>query len=639
MLEPDDRHYFSELLSPPPGFRLEKALGTTYSLELPALLMAPVALTRRSVDDAARIGRAEDESKTDDGDTTTPVSLVEAIRRASDRIALLCQRGRIKVPDAHTELYAFLDDAILELAPDNGSFHPKFWLLHFTDDATDGADEDRYRLVCTSRNLTHNRTWDFVVGLRGDTSTDAGASAAPLADFLQDTLTRDGLDRGSFDRRRLLESFAEDLRGVTFQPPRPYDEADLHLHGWDDASPILDAQPAGEQSLYISPFVTSEATTRLLDRTDPPDAATLVSRQQSLDELHEDVGESWSEWDRLDSHVLSVDRSLLAGDSEDDFAGLHAKIYATEHGDRTTWCFTSANLTTAGLGGGNVEFGVELRAPSDRAGLDDVLRTGDDDNMGFGNLLEPYHAAEEVPDDDESTAELNANAWRAYLADGHLTLRGSRLDDSREYELKLEFAPDGPPPDTPLTDARCWLASLSDEVDARTLSPDALHDETTIDLGRVSLLGLTPFVAFELSIEKPASQTIRFVLGASIEGIEADRTEAVLEHLIHNRDRFLQYLQYLLADADDYWTTRTQTETTTGSTRATRRSSARVELPLMEDVVEKCVANPARIYDVHSLLQSVRELDDSDEIIPEAFVDDVWLPVLRAIKPELTDEY
>ena len=43
VLEPDDRHTLLEALRPPPGFRLDFAVGTTYSLDLHALLAAPLA--------------------------------------------------------------------------------------------------------------------------------------------------------------------------------------------------------------------------------------------------------------------------------------------------------------------------------------------------------------------------------------------------------------------------------------------------------------------------------------------------------------------------------------------------------------------------------------------------------------------
>lgn len=45
MLEPTDRRLLFELLRPPTGYRLSCAVGTTYSLDLLALLVTPLAFT------------------------------------------------------------------------------------------------------------------------------------------------------------------------------------------------------------------------------------------------------------------------------------------------------------------------------------------------------------------------------------------------------------------------------------------------------------------------------------------------------------------------------------------------------------------------------------------------------------------
>ena len=45
MLAPDDRRTLLEALRPPLGYRLDRAIGTTFSLDLRALLLAPLAFT------------------------------------------------------------------------------------------------------------------------------------------------------------------------------------------------------------------------------------------------------------------------------------------------------------------------------------------------------------------------------------------------------------------------------------------------------------------------------------------------------------------------------------------------------------------------------------------------------------------
>jgi len=45
MLQPNDRRHLFESLRPPEGYTLDAAIGTTFTLELLALLTAPLAFT------------------------------------------------------------------------------------------------------------------------------------------------------------------------------------------------------------------------------------------------------------------------------------------------------------------------------------------------------------------------------------------------------------------------------------------------------------------------------------------------------------------------------------------------------------------------------------------------------------------
>src|SRR5205823_5844538 len=69
-----------------------------------------------------------------------------------------------------------------------GVFHPKVWLLRFApredSDATGTAVV--YRLLCLTRNLTFDRSWDTMLSLEGDLVDRSNAYAVnhPLDDFI-----------------------------------------------------------------------------------------------------------------------------------------------------------------------------------------------------------------------------------------------------------------------------------------------------------------------------------------------------------------------------------------------------------------------------------------------------------------------
>ena len=76
----------TEALRPPPGYRVETAVGTTYSLNLTALLLAPLSFA------------VFDQANSTDIDALDPIRLLEAVSRHAERTTVFCQAGGIHVP-------------------------------------------------------------------------------------------------------------------------------------------------------------------------------------------------------------------------------------------------------------------------------------------------------------------------------------------------------------------------------------------------------------------------------------------------------------------------------------------------------------------------------------------------------------
>ena len=120
MLNPNnDRLDYGQLLAPPENAYLDFAVGTTYSLDLDALVGASLAL-----------GLSEE---TDSVLMNNPVCLLEALRSTGDKVALFCEGGQIAMPGKVTALYILLEKMVFSVktVKHKGiaafpSFHPKF---------------------------------------------------------------------------------------------------------------------------------------------------------------------------------------------------------------------------------------------------------------------------------------------------------------------------------------------------------------------------------------------------------------------------------------------------------------------------------------------------------------------------------
>src|SRR4051812_35691952 len=154
MLDPQDRTVLLDALSPPNGYAFDEGIGTTYSLDLISLLSVPLAFTRFEWDDEK--GQL----------TSDPVLLMEALRRHIKRLTVFCQAGQTKIPKPANPLCGYLEESVVEVTTGRpeGIFHPKLWALRYRNET---SEEVLYRVLCLSRNLTNDRSWDLSLVLDG----------------------------------------------------------------------------------------------------------------------------------------------------------------------------------------------------------------------------------------------------------------------------------------------------------------------------------------------------------------------------------------------------------------------------------------------------------------------------------------
>ena len=199
MLNPkNNRLDYGSILSPPSNYEIDFAIGTTYSLDLDALVGASISLG---------LSQENDSDLTDNA-----IFLLEALRSTGDKIALFCQSGQIHLPTKVTPLYILLEDMVFQVTRYNSaktsSFHPKFWLLRYTNENNDVL----YRVIVLSRNLTFDRSWDISFTMDGyklDKKTDKTAPLINFIDYLIDFTT-------SKDKINKMNEIKEELPYIHF---------------------------------------------------------------------------------------------------------------------------------------------------------------------------------------------------------------------------------------------------------------------------------------------------------------------------------------------------------------------------------------------------------------------------------------
>lgn len=610
MLDPQGRRHLMEALRPPEGYELDRAVGTTYTLDLFALLTAPLAFTIFDLED-------------DDGRPgADPLALLETMRRYADRISVFCQAGQISVPRERQRLFGYLEDSVFEVSArrPNGSFHPKVWALRFT------APEEPvlYRLLCLSRNLTFDRSWDTMLVLDGELTgrKNAFGSNNPLGDFfaaLPGLATRRVPDR----IRESVDLIQRELRRVRFEIPEGFDSLSFHPLGIRGAS-RWPFKGRVDRMLVISPFVSDGMLGRLINEAN---ATVLVSRLESLEMSNPERLEAFERVCVLNAMAEpeeSGEESLEGGTTS--LSGLHAKLYVADAGWGARVWTGSANATTAAFER-NVEFLVELTGKKGRCGMGTLLNQSSGD-LRFADLLQDYTPRE---DSDGSNAEMEQLAGlvdgvrRELATAGPMAEVTSLPGEMERFEVRLRF-PEGSLPALPSEVAgRCWPITLP--VSAIALEAGANPD---LLFAPLSFEALTSFFAFELTASAKETEVVRrFVLNVPLEGAPHDRRERIMRSLLDSQDKVLRLILFLLAEGghdshEAILATRRMLSGRTGNNGAVQAG-----FPLFEALVRALERDPERLDRIARLLDDLRKTPEGRQLVPDG-LETIWEPLLAA---------
>jgi hypothetical protein len=603
MLAPADRETLLELLRPPDGHELDRAVGTTFSLNLDALLIAPAAF--------ALFEATGDEQPNDD---LEPLALLDSLRRHADRITIFCQAGQIAPPPSHRRLLAYLEPAVIPVtAPRGGVFHPKVWLLRYRTADGQGLT---HRLVVLSRNLTYDRSWDTALRL-DSADDDTGTPLPTLSDFLT---ALPGLATGDVDpvRRDDVDQLANEVRTTRWQLPDGFDDArflPLGLGGRPSAPPL----PAAlDRLLVVSPFVGGGFLRSLpgIDRT-------LVSLPTWLEKAGADALQGYGTYVMDDTvEIASVDGSPTdqrEADPRTQLIGLHAKLYVAETEGRTTVVTGSANATGAAWDR-NVEVVVRLEGDTSKLGAIAAMLDDRAEPTTFGRLLLPYRVTDAVGDTlDDPMAGEELDVLRRDLAAADWVADVSPGEDRLHVDLRAA-APPRIPDDVAVS---VWPVSVP--VAERELDPGDSSLSASFD---TSLEGLTAFFALRLRRDDLETQG---VLKARLVGAPADREQRLLALLIGDAERFLRYLLLLLADASDQVDIGRLAEAFAGEWDSQRRITA-TDLPLLEAMLAAVTRHPRKLEHIARLLDDLRT-QAGHEIVPASF-DELWAAVWAAVEEQ-----
>ena len=630
MLGNHERQLLAESLQAPPGYTLDEALGTTFSLDLLALAAVPLAAC--GLDTA--VG-AED-------DQLDRLALLEVMRRNMKRFTICCQAGAILSGREFRDEFVWLEQCIAQVSParEKSVFHPKIWILRFVDSTGDVL----YRFLCVTRNLTFDRSWDTVLCMEGRLKGRTVKKSKPLADFLHGLANQRYTPALSEENRARIVRFANAAERLAFDTPegwddfhfwpigmnpRAYEMRNLFTSEQDSRSPFAAfnrvAGQSGRRLLVVSPFVSNGFVQALATA---PNEHQLVSRHDSIDMLDPAMlapfaaTEATQLWGFNDA----------SADQETPFNGLHAKLFVADDGWNAHLWTGSANATVAAFCR-NIEFLVQLTGSKSRFGIELLMQERTDKQPGnLRSLLQPYLASTVEPDpqamlDKQWQQELDYMA-RAVIAGGDL---GARVEHNggNGYDMQVSVATRALQPiGGRLPALYCYPISLAPhQAQLAGASGAGLGARFT----NLTMSQLTEFVVIELRL--PGSE-LRQSAAAHIEvaGMpeRQERSANARMKYLNSLDDMASYFNLLLA-GDDAALARIIRK---GSTRGkpARRRSSNAASGIFETLMRGFANDPARFDELDKLVIEMGQNNDTMDKASLAELASMWAPFREARK-------
>ncbi|MCB5278998.1 MAG: hypothetical protein LHW59_05715 [Candidatus Cloacimonetes bacterium] len=587
MIKPtSDRLDYGQILAPPAGYETVFAVGTTYSLDLDALIGACIAL-----------GLAE---STDSALKDNPLYLLEALRKTSDKLLIFCEAGQIKAPGISNKLHLLLEKMVVEIVMQKAkSFHPKLWLVKYENAVKDTL----YRCVVLSRNLTFDRSWDVSVCIEGKPFSEANSDKTkPLSDFLI-SLTK-LVNRHDIDKikKKSLLSLGTELLNVEFRLESKiftdFSFCPLGTPGYSKAQSGL--FKSYNEMLLISPFlssiIVSEFNTLALTSPQPN---TLITRKTELAKLKPEAVSKFKLFVMKDM-VINGEESFSESDNDDKQSqDIHAKLYLkTKYSDSDLF-IGSLNATTSAING-NIEFMLKLSGKRRNINVEALKRDlfgGDDRNNPFEQV--------ELNDHIETTTEDTENLDVIIKAICRLKSCAKVHETGDQYSVELSLTG----------------YHQNDNVFISPLMKPGMEKNlaAAIRFDNLDLLQLSEFYIIRVI---GTESSLRRVIKINTENMPDNRESMIANSIIRNKRDFIQYITFILGD--NYLISMLENANQSNSFSF---NNAEPVPALYEKMLKAAAHSPGKLDEIKQVL----ELITDDSKIPDGFKElyDLFMRVVK----------
>ena len=610
-----DRVSYSTALLPPDGYTLEKAVGTTCSLDLEALTAVLIALGLKEEPDSDLL--------------QNPVSMLNALVKASEKVLIFCEAGQIKTPSKSSALMLLLDKMVVPVALPNASgkgrypsFHPKTWILQYCNP----EGKRKYRFVVLSRNLTFDRSWDVSVCIESADDKGHSEKTEPIRGFLRFLQTHVSTTVSDCQQKnQMIGDLISELDSVPFSldDKKFGDNFTVMPLGIGPESYDLTKDPiyyqlpwradySFSELVVFSPFLSSS----IIEYWNKPEHSltgtkrTLITRKSELPKLSEAQVSRFRIFALKDDIVnrednISYDYDAADQEKEDirksdtqkpdiQKQDIHAKIYIRRKYQNTDLYIGSMNASYAAMHE-NVEMMIRIGTTSRYYDGERFLR-----EIFCGEADGPDNPFEEVQV--ASKAQMVEGEEAKYLEQVIKELcrtpkRAEVIQAGEKYSIRVNIEQG-----LKDKDAEIMLAPLRRDTFV-PIAEEVLFPE-------LDVLQLTDF--YQVKVKRNNAELTRIIMIPTT-GLPEERESAVVNSVIKDKRTFVEYIAFILGD--DYLLTLLE-ESILGTSGFYGDQTDRLPA-LYEKMLKTALEDPSRLKEIEYVLKMIHD----SSIVPDEFRD------------------
>lgn len=551
------------------GYKVDYAVGTTYSLDLTSFMSLPFSL-----------GFIEDP---DEAMLSSIAYLFTALRMCSNKLAVFCNFSNIKVPDGQKKIfYSLIEKSIFPInaakkPTDLVNFHPKVWVIQ---ESEINGDTKRIKVIVMSRNLTNDNSIDAVCELTGIISDkDAPSKSLEKHKALWDFLNY--LKRFADEpKRKMIERLVASIKKVKrFDlSDSPFDDYTFIPMGikehTTDGKDLLEYMHQSREAVIISPFIDEYALAGFSDLKDK----TLITREMSLTQGIVDC---------IGQENIYITNQQMLDNEESNSVDLHAKVFYTRDRENRQYMYLGSTNATRNGFERNVEFLMGLRFAPHQCSYTKFRENfiNDERDCKFEPMIGLPKESEDKANEIQETLILRRQI--ASIQEASVL-----VNENGKYDVTISYCGNGS------TDATLYPLMYPEKV--TKLAAKVIF--TDIELEKLS--------EFYVIMIGDSRQLIKI----KTTGIPEHRDEAICRRIM-NKDQFMDCICFLLADSKKTYVAEKLVNENLISGRGTDNASERIKTPaLYEELLRTAYERPDIFEDMDTFVSSLPK-----DIVPDDF--------------------